>query len=682
MSSSIEELFLYIHLVNIIINQEINYKYIMANKFLGLDSINVLKQYIDDQIMSVSDSTRIITIQAYSYQKNGVKPSAPVGGGFDTEGITIQYPEGWYALNTLLNKYEDLETALSEGSIWMTAGVSQGTTDIVWSTPMKISGQNGVSVRFAYSYDKNAAEEDRLITPPSVDSDPEHHIVYAWTQTGEDDWVGPVVWAMYAQDATMVYWRYCITGEDEDGKPITPPKPGGAPWVKEIPRQDITEDMPYMWMSYQIVRPKKLDDNVTDWTENDIYKIDDSRWSEPILFGHYGRNGDVPDYTQNLYCKGIDSPDSEIKGIIAPEQPKFEEDKLIDDYITEDWLTLPTDDEGVWWMCTFKIKGRNNEVLEVGPVKRYNGVDGVAKPGPFVKYLYAWSADQKPPITDPEVVIDGWRPDGWYEKPDYDMAEDWEGEKNSEKAEASLWSLIGQSTGFDENGHPIVSEWSAPIKLTGPRGPISYDYRIETRYMEGTSAAPRRKSTEAEWNIDIPQTTSQYPYIWAQQYLVYYKMKYADTPNPDGTYDVVEDTSYRPDIIKSKKYGEFRLTGLNGEDGNKKNNIKYTTSADTITVNSFTETNYYISDNSEIVTYNMNLDTISFIDGYTGKFSNVGTGVVILNGGTFRFIGSCNEVDTIILDPQETVELICYNADDQKKLIVVGKSLTPETPVE
>lgn len=648
----------------------------MANKFLGLDSINVLKQYIDEQITSVSDNTRIITIQAYSYHKNGVKPEAPIGGGFDTEGITIQYPENWYSLSALLNKYEDLETALSEGSIWMTAGVSQGTTEIVWSTPMKISGQNGVSVRFAYSYDKNAKEEDRLLLPPNVDSDPEHHIVYVWTQTGESDWVGPVIWAMYAQDATMVYWRYCVTGEDEDGNPITPPKPGGAPWVKEIPRQDITEDMPYMWMSYQIVRPKKLDDNITNWTENDIYKIDDSRWSEPILFGHYGRNGDVPDYTQNLYCKGIDDPSSEIPGIIAPEQPKFEEDKLINDYITSEWRVLPDDSEGVWWMCTFKIKGRNNEVLEIGPVKRYNGVDGVAKPGPFTKYLYAWSPDQTAPTVDLSNLVSNWRPEGWYEMPDYDTSEEWVGDVNSAKAEASLWSLVGQATGIDENGHPSVSVWSSPVKLTGPRGPISYDYRIETRYMEGTSVAPRRKSSEYEWNIEIPTTTSQYPYIWAQQYLVYYKMKYADTPNADGTYDVVEDPSFRPDIIKSKKYGEFRLTGLNGEDGNKKNNIKFTTASEVINVYSFTETNYYIANSEDDITYNMNLDTISFIDGYTGKFSNIGTGNVTLVGNTFTFVGSCSTADTIILAPQETVELICYNTDDDKKqFIVIGKVL-------
>jgi hypothetical protein len=202
--------------------------------------------------------------------------------------------------------------------------------------------------------------------------------------------------------------------------------------------------------------------------------------------------------------------------------------------------------------------------------------------------------------------------------------------------------------------------------------------------MEGTSEAPRKKSSEYEWYIDVPNTTSQYPYIWAQQYLVYYKMKYADTANADGSYDIVEDTSYRPDIIKSKKYGEFRLTGLNGEDGNKKNNIKYTVAAETVTVNSFTENNYYISNSNEDTIYNINLDTLSFINGYTGKFANVGLGKMTINAGQFVLVGSGTTASEIALVPQESIELICYNneTDDRKELIVIGKSLiaSEETP--
>ena len=45
----------------------------MANKFLGLDSINVLKQYIDESIVNINNRSRILTIQAYSYHKNSVQ---------------------------------------------------------------------------------------------------------------------------------------------------------------------------------------------------------------------------------------------------------------------------------------------------------------------------------------------------------------------------------------------------------------------------------------------------------------------------------------------------------------------------------------------------------------------------------------------------------------------------------
>lgn len=649
----------------------------MSNKFLGLNSINVLKEYIDDQITSINNTSKLVTIQAYSYHKHGEIVNAPMGGGFDSEGVTMVYPENWYSLNALLStenekplnpqlsEFNSVEEALSDGSVWMSAGVINGTNSAVWSTPMKVSGQNGVSVRFKYTYD-NSAEltNDEILSlsdhPQGVDA--ENRAEYVWSQSGEDPWVGPALWAVYSQDASMVYWRYCVTGENEDGTPIIPNNPGVGPWVKEIPRQDISEDYPYMWMSYQIAPAGQT--------------ASDNNWSEPILFGHYGRNGDVPDYTQNLYCKGLDDVNfPEMPGIIAPEKPEFVEDKLIEDYITEQWLELPTDDKGIWWMCTFKIKGRNNKVMEIGSVKRYNGVDGSTKPGPFTKYLYAWSADQNSPEFNSEDLLNNWQPNNWYETPDYDKAEDWSGEILSDMPEASLWLVAGLANGVTEEGYPNIYYWSEPLKLSGPRGPIAYDYRIETRYNIGTSEKPRALPTEEIWTKEAPRITNTYPYIWAVNYLVCYKMKY-DTANPneDGSYPVVEADN--GSIVDRNNNGYFRVSGLNGEDGNRKNNIDYKTTQTTINVESFASTNYYISNSTEDVTYNINLDTLSFINGYTGKFSNIGTGNMIINAGSkFKFVGSCTESTEITLNPQETIELICYNNDDNKELIVIGKEL-------
>ena len=43
----------------------------MANRFLGLDSINVLKKYIDDQVALLANKSNLITLQAYKYVVNG-----------------------------------------------------------------------------------------------------------------------------------------------------------------------------------------------------------------------------------------------------------------------------------------------------------------------------------------------------------------------------------------------------------------------------------------------------------------------------------------------------------------------------------------------------------------------------------------------------------------------------------
>jgi hypothetical protein len=93
-------------------------------------------------------------------------------------------------------------------------------------------------------------------------------------------------------------------------------------------------------------------------------------------------------------------------------------------------------------------------------------------------------------------------------------------------------------------------------------------------------------------------------------------------------------------------------------------------------VTNFAQSNLYIS-NAELDTiYQINLDQLSFIDGYTGKFSNIGKGNMIINTkDTMKFVGTCTTATSITLAPQESVELVCYNNEDKKELLVIGKSL-------
>lgn len=633
----------------------------MANKFLGLDSINVLTSYIDQAVSKKTENSLVLTIQAYKYYAFTETPETPIGGGFDFNNGAIIWPAtDWKSLKEVLNDIEDLEEALADGSIYVSSAVITGKDSVYWSRPMRISGQNGVSVKFAYSYNPNSEAKDRTERPRGVNVD--NRVEYVWTKQAEEDWVGPTIWAMYSEDADNVLWRYCVTKDK-----VTPNKPsiGDPNWSKNLVDRDLSKEYPYMWMCSQIVPAGQSEK--------------DGGWSEPILFGHWGMDGNVPDYNVTLYAIGGDLDiEGSTPGMVKPEQPKAEGEITYDDFRTANptWKELPEDDEKVWWQCTIKVNGQTSEVMEIGSVKRYNAIDGQALPGQFTKYLYCWSETQVKPTIDLEELIDEWQPKGWYERPDYDTLEEWEGDTYSDLPESSLWMISAIADGYTDSGVPNVDEWSAPIKITGPRGPIAYDYRIETRYNIGTSAKPKDLPTEAEWYKVAPQITSQYPYLWANNHLVCYKMKYGELDEKTGEYEIIPADNGT--VLETYDY--FRLSGLDGEDGNRKNSIRYSPKGESITVTSFSSTNLYISNSNEDVEYHMALDQLSFIDGYTGKFANIGLGTVWLKSGEqMPFVGSDTSVTEIKLKAQESVELVCYNKDSKtKQLLVIGKDITPE----
>jgi hypothetical protein len=638
----------------------------MSNKFLGLDSINVIKEYIDERIVGYANNLSVITFQAYKYCLDGDTIVAPTAGGYDMTIGDWKYPDGWSSLKDIMATDPDL----SVGSIYMSVGVQTGGNPIDenWSIPVKISGQNGVSVMFQYAYDVQTPESQRSAHPQGPTS--EHPVEYVWSKTGDGAWEGPNLWAKYSETPKSVLWRYCVTGDNNDHTPITPSRPGvgNVAWASDISTLNLSQSNPNLWMSWKVVVP---DENYGENFSNPSGE----GWSEPILYGHYGLDGNVPDYTQTLYRRGyynIDLPD--LPGIVAPARPEFIPNGTIEDYIKDGWVELPdTEDapaEGdftIWWQCTFKVDGRTNKVVDesyIGAVKRYSAVDGVAKPGPYTKCIFCWSESQSKP-NESTTLIDGWRPDNWSELPDRPLS--------MTSPEASLWMKTYTMSGLDENGLPIVSVSSEPVKLTGPRGPIGYDYRMEVRYMRGNEQGPEYEPDVEEWSLTTPTTNSDYPYVWAKSYLTCYKMEYGEFDEIVNDYKVVPTGDY--EFIEDYPY--FMMSGSHGRDGNRRNSINYSTEAATVDVKSFSTTNYYISNSTEDVTYNMDFDKLTFINGYTGKFANIGTGAVILNGGTdFVFCGSGVTTDTITLAPQETVELVTYNAGSTKQLIVIGKSLT------
>ena len=874
----------------------------MANKFLGLDSINVLTSYIDQAVAKRTENSLMLTIQAFKYFKFGEDVETPKGGAFNFNLGQIEWPDGgWGSLTSVIKSFAEngitIEDALSEGAIYVSSAIVTGKTEVVWSTPMRISGQNGVGVKFAYAYDANAEESNRTKHPQGVNVN--NRVEYVWTKEDEGEWVGPTIWAMYSQDASDVMWRYCVTKDN-----VTPAKPsvGNTNWVSNLATQSLSEEYPYMWMSSQIVRAGE--------------SATDINWTEPILFGHYGqsgkdgRDGNAPNYNITLYkySNGYQRPVHPTMGEIDPETGKYEFVNLEDFRKNNpDWLDVPSlemveepeinvenvievgsieelnenlvdgkilkltqdltdilpivitegnitidlnghnitaktftesggnviddnsnsdsyvfwvkgghltikgngkaiaapadysmavwsnggdvtikdgyyenggesctliygsarkDENGerigstitiyggefkatlkgeqagtgdkrtalntknsdedickivvyggyfhefdpsnnnaivgsekksflgdgvvatqningvfevvdklnvdIWWQCTVLIDGINNEVIKLGNVERYTAIDGTAKPGQYTMNLYAWSSNQEQPEMS-DVLINGWRPANYNYLPDKPFDENGVIYPEYTTDDASLWMITANILGLDSNGVPIVNgAWSEPVKLTGPRGPISYDYRLETRYTIGTSAKPRKKPTEEEWTVTPPNTTDTYPYVWAVNYLVCYKMKYGE-PDKNGETPIVE--ADRGTIIDRNGDGYFRVSGLNGEDGNKKNSIDVCNDGTAVEVKSFATRNLYISNYDGNSDYTINLDSLSFIDGYTGKFCNIGTGIMTISSPKMSLVGSCTQTNSIALQPQESVELVCYNNGNEKQLLVIGKSL-------
>ena len=117
----------------------------MSNKFLGLDSINILKAYIDKKIASDTGSSSpgsgsssgasVTVLSAYKYSVD--KPLKPIGGSIKITGA-IEWPNDWGPLSSV-------EGDLTKGSIYMSSKVfvnGQGTGD-EWSDPIKVSTSDG-----------------------------------------------------------------------------------------------------------------------------------------------------------------------------------------------------------------------------------------------------------------------------------------------------------------------------------------------------------------------------------------------------------------------------------------------------------------------------------------------------------------------------------------------------------
>jgi hypothetical protein len=154
-------------------------------------------------------------------------------------------------------------------------------------------------------------------------------------------------------------------------------------------------------------------------------------------------------------------------------------------------------------------------------------------------------------------------------------------------------------------------------------------------------------------------------------------MRYGELKE-DGTYSI--ETYGSPQVVGNQTIKPYRLSGLNGEDGNTKNNILVSNEGNSTSITSFSTNNYYVYTGGDTMNYNLNFSEVDFISGYTGKFINAGLGTININvSGKYAMIGYGKTYDdkikTLSLNSGESVELVTYNNTPELSFIVVGKAL-------
>lgn len=656
------------------------------NKFLGLDSIDVLMKYINMKVAENGGDARVCTIQVYRYFRNSENPNENRPSQniyYDFEENAIKFPidnVGWGTLDVVAESLA--EDALSHGAIWMSTRIQQGATNspeswTEWSKPIKISGvngKNGIDFRFSYNED----DDPNYASSKPLPVDETNQRLYFWVKDENGEWPQTkgdlwMQWTKDGRNGTQIHYQYATTSDDSNGNPIRPDD--NSQWFDDLVNISISQYYPNLWMRSQITE----------------VGLEPSAWVGPILFSKYGKDGNIPDYSVIIYKRGEDSDiPGTTPGIFAPSAPAFNpedpDNKDLNAFLkyNSDWSLVPDEGDTIWWQCAIRVNGQLSLVVngteeEPFVITRYNTLTQEAVPGQFTKYLYRWSGGFEQPEFDVENLEDGWKLADWEETPDLTIPD---GPNNN------LWMTSALINGYTESGVPnLATDWSNPIKLTGPRGPIAFDYRVETRYNIGNETKPIELPTEAEWKKLEKElkVTKDNPYIWAAEYLVRYSMKY--TTDFDGNYIVddltgeyliepITDADGKDVYSVISNYGYYRMSGLNGENGNTRNYLTYASTSYTLRIKTFSDNNLFIANSLTDVTYELDFDKLTFTDGYSAKFANIGSANMIVKvGSSFKFVSGENKVSQITVGPQETVELVTYNDGDNRVFLVLGKTI-------
>lgn len=296
------------------------------------------------------DGTNVSSnLTAFVFKSSETTPSKPVGGSWNSDTNVFTPPTGWYTTDQNM-----------VGTIWMSWAVFQttGTIQGEWSTPIRITGENGKdgqdgkSIEFIYkvsnrvpnSSDKpSSVNEDGSVPdgwtdhPTGVSESNQYEWMCVRTKTDDlwSDWNGPTVWS-----------KWGANGKDGDG----------VEYIYKRTTTNLSPDRPTEVSQEDDFVPEGWTDDPTGVNENNMYewvcvrKYKEGIWSEfsnPALWAKWGEKGEPGK-------DGNDGTSVNIKGEVASEDQLPESAQPGDAYVVNGNLYVW---DGLRWNNIGGIKG-------------------------------------------------------------------------------------------------------------------------------------------------------------------------------------------------------------------------------------------------------------------------------------------------------------------------------------
>lgn len=296
------------------------------------------------------DGTNVSSnLTAFVFKSSETTPSKPVGGSWNSDTNVFTPPTGWYTTDQNM-----------VGTIWMSWAVFQtaGTIQGEWSTPVRITGENGKdgqdgkSIEFIYkvsnrvpnSSDKpSSVNEDGSAPdgwtdhPTGVSESNQYEWMCVRTKTDDlwSDWNGPTVWS-----------KWGANGKDGDG----------VEYIYKRTTTNLSPDRPTEVSQEDDFVPEGWTDDPTGVNENNMYewvcvrKYKEGIWSEfsnPALWAKWGEKGEPGK-------DGNDGTSVNIKGEVASEDQLPESAQPGDAYVVNGDLYVW---DGLRWNNIGGIKG-------------------------------------------------------------------------------------------------------------------------------------------------------------------------------------------------------------------------------------------------------------------------------------------------------------------------------------